>query len=244
MKVEESRKFQDIVQAIKKDIVLGKVKSNEKIPSERELSQEFRVGRGTIREALKTLEAIGLLSTVRGRAGGYFVNEGALEISKDALISTIKLEKSIIVDSLVFRKMLEPKTCLHAALKRSEKNLHEMKRAIKDMEEGFKDPEVCARANLHFHLEIGKSSKNPFIIQFYPSLFNMLLETSKMAHHLPTQIEVTIFFHREIFETIKKKQPEKAEILMDAHLSYILNDIQQAKELGTKFSPTLTKGIL
>ncbi len=242
MIADESRKFQDIVRAIKRDIVVGKVKSNEKIPSERELSEEFGVGRGTIREALKTLEAIGLLTTVRGRAGGYFVNEGALEISQDALASTIKLEESIIIDSLIFRKMFEPKICLHAALNRSVRNLHEMRRAISDMEKGSEDPEACARANLKFHLEIGKSSKNPFVVEFYPHLFNMLMETSKMVHHLPTQIEVTIFFHKEIFETIKKKQPEKAEILMDGHLSYIINDMQQAKELRMKSNKSSGKG--
>lgn len=232
----ENRKFQDIVHSIKKDILLGKVAPAEKLPPERVLCERFGVGRGTIREALKTLEAIDLLSIVRGRSGGYYVNRGAYELSKNALTLTIRLERSNIIDSLVFRRMFEPKTCYYAALRRSDQNLRKMEHSIRLMENELLNQESFAQANLEFHVEIGKASRNPYITQFYPHLFEMLTQTSKMVQHLPTQKEVTLFFHKEIFEKIKHGKAEKAETLMDAHLSYILNDMQQAKELGTKLN--------
>jgi GntR family transcriptional repressor for pyruvate dehydrogenase complex len=223
--------FQGIIQSIKKEIILARIKPGEKLLSERRLSEKYGVGRGTIREVLKALETIGLLDVIRGRAGGYFVNERAAEISLGTLSLSIKLEGTIIIDALIFRKMFEPRTCFYAATKRSEKNLEEMERAIKEMEKGADDPDIFAQTNLSFHSEIGKASGNPFIINLYPHIFQMLIDTAKMVHHLPNHVEITKYFHREIFNMIKKKNAEKAEILMDAHLSYFQNDMQQAKEL-------------
>ena len=108
-----------------------------------------------------------------------------------------------------------------------------MERSIREMEQGANDPEIFAQTNLSFHLEIGKASENPFIIDLYPNIFQtlMVIDTTKMIHRVPTHIEVTKYFHREIFNKIKNRDAEKAEILMDAHLSYFQNDMQQAREL-------------
>ena len=173
------------------------------------------------------------MNVIRGRSGGYFVNEKAPEISRGVLSSTIKLDGSIIIDAIIFRKMFEPKTCFYAAIKRTKKNLDEMERSIREMEQGANDPEIFAQTNLLFHLEIGKASENPFIIGLYPYIFQtlMVIDTTKMIHNLPTHIEATKYFHREIFNKIKNRDAEKAEILMDAHLSYFQNDMQQAREL-------------
>jgi len=233
MNAQGNKIFQDIIQTIKKEIILGGVKPGEKLLSERRLSEKFGAGRGTVREVLKTLEATGLLNVIRGRSGGYFINERAPEISKGVLSSTIKLEGSVIVDAIIFRKMFEPKTCFYAAIKRTKKNLGKMELSIREMEKGADDPEIFAQTNLAFHLEIGNASGNPFILNLYPYIFQALrvIDTTKMIHNLPTHIEVTKYFHREILNKIKNRDAEKAEILMDAHLSYFQNDMQQAREL-------------
>lgn len=231
---DEAKVYQEILQIIKRDIVLGKVRPNEKLPSERKLSDQFRVGRGTIREVLKTLEAIGLLTVVRGRgrSGGYFISDSADEISKDALFSAVELEDSILIDSLAFRKMFEPKACFLAAAKRNVKNLDELESAIRTMERDGGDPDVYSQSNIDFHFSIVKASNNPFIIKIYPHLFQTLRRTGKMVHQLPTQVEATKYFHRQIYMSIKKRNAENAEFLMDAHLSYVQNDIREGKELS------------
>ncbi len=223
--------FQEILQSIKRDILLGKIGPNEKLPPERKLSEKYAVGRGTIRESLKALEAIGFLKVMRGRSGGYFVKEGAAELFKEALKFTIKIEGSAIFDSLIFRKIIEPKTCFYAAIKGSNKHIYEMERSIEEMEAGINDPEIYAQSNLTFHCAIGKASGNPFIEEIYLHMSKMLSETAKMVHSLPTQTKATLFFHEEILESIKKRDPERAENLMDAHLSYTQNDLREAKEL-------------
>jgi len=228
----ENRRFQDIVQFIKRDILIGKVKPLEKLPSERKLSQKYEVARGTIREALKTIEAIGLVNVISGGKGGYFINEKAPEISEKTLSSAIKLEDALIGDSLAFRRIIEPKTSFYAAKKRTSKNLRELQNSIRKMEEGAQDPEIYAESNFDFHYEIAKASGNPFIIGTYQHFIQMMMETAKMVHSVPTLIEVTEYFHREIYNSIKNQDGERAELMMDAHLATVPNYIQEGKELN------------
>ena len=112
------RVFEDIVQIIKSDIASNKLKPNHKLGSERSLSQRFKVGRGSIREAIKTLEAIGLVTLKNGRGGGIFVSETANHKTTSALSSLLRLEKSNLLESLEFRKMIEPKMTFYAAIRR------------------------------------------------------------------------------------------------------------------------------
>jgi GntR family transcriptional regulator, transcriptional repressor for pyruvate dehydrogenase complex len=233
MDIEHSR-FQDIVRFIKRDIFVGKIKPLEKLPSERKLSEKYEVGRGTIREALKAIEAIGLVNVISGRKGGYFINEKAPEISEKALYSSIKLEDAFIGDSLVFRRMLEPKTCFYAAKKRTNKNLRELQHSIRKMEKGAQDPNIYAESNFDFHYEIAKASGNPFIIGTYQYVVQMMMETAKMVHSVPTLIGVTEYFHKEIYKSIKNRDAERAEFMMDAHLATVPNYIQERKELKVK----------
>jgi DNA-binding FadR family transcriptional regulator len=223
--------YQEILQSIKRDILLGKIRPNERLPSERKLSQKYNVGRGAIRESLKALEAIGFLKVVRGRSGGYFAKENAPELFKEALSFTIEVEKSTFFESLIFRKIIEPKTCFYAAIKRTKQNIHVMERSIVDMEEGIESTEICARSNVIFHCEIGKASGNPFIEELYIHMSNMLSETGKMIHSLTSQTKAVLFFHKEILDSIKQGESERAETLMDAHLSYTHNDWIEAKKL-------------
>jgi len=223
--------FQEIVQSIKRDILLGKLGPCEKLPPERALSEKYAVGRGTIRESLKALEAIGFLNVIRGRSGGYFVKEGAAELFKEALDFTISIEKSSVFDSLIFRRIIEPKTCFYAAIKRSDKNIDQMERAIVEMTEGINDPKIYAESNFAFHYEIGKATGNPFIQEIYMHIYKMLSETAQTIHALPTQTKATLFFHKEILESIKKGDSERAESFMDAHISYVQNDLREANEL-------------
>ena len=106
-----------------------------------------------------------------------------------------------------------------------------MERSIIDMEEGIEDIEICARNNVIFHCEIGKASGNPYIEELYIHMSKMLLTTGKMLHNLTSQTKIILFFHKEILESIKSKESERAETLMDAHLSYTQNDYIEAKKL-------------
>ena len=73
--VKQPRISEEVLRQLKEAILLGQFKSGEKLPSERELTEEFRVSRGVIREAIRALEITGFVVTRQGPAGGAFVTE-------------------------------------------------------------------------------------------------------------------------------------------------------------------------
>jgi len=73
--IKQSRLSEEVLSQLKEAILLGKFKSGQKIPSERELTEAFQVSRGVVREAIRALEITGFVVLRQGPAGGAFVTD-------------------------------------------------------------------------------------------------------------------------------------------------------------------------
>ncbi|MGD8741085.1 MAG: GntR family transcriptional regulator, partial [Desulfobacterales bacterium] len=73
--IRQFRFSQQVLSQLKESILIGKFKSGEKLPSERELTEEFQVSRGVIREAIRILEITGFVVLRQGPTGGAFVTD-------------------------------------------------------------------------------------------------------------------------------------------------------------------------
>ena len=226
------RVFEDIVLLIKNDIAAGRAKPNEKLGSERTLSQKYQAGRGSIREAIKTLEAIGLVTLRNGRGGGIFVSEVANRQTEKTLYSLLKLEKSNLLESLEFRKMIEPKMAFYAAIRRTKEDLRSLLKSLHQLEKKGGLGDLFSKANLNFHLTIARASHNAFAYSFYQNTIPMLDDTARLVQDVPGQFDLTVHFHEQIYEAIQEKDPQKSEMLMNAHLSQLENDIRIAHDLS------------
>jgi len=226
-----NRIFEDVAELIKADIASGKIRPGQKLGSERSLSARFKCGRGSIRESIKTLEAVQLVTLKKGRGGGIIVSDSASQKAVNALSSLLKLEESNLLESLEFRKMIEPKMAFYASVRRTKKDLRVMLKSINDMKSFSKTPEAFSKSNLTFHLAIAEASKNAFLKSFYQNTIPMLEDTASLVQDVPFQLDLTIHFHTQIYKAILSKDPQKSEMLMNAHLSQIENDIRIARDL-------------
>ena len=73
------RSFDDVVEQVRRSIVDGAIAAGDRLPSEREMAEQFGVSRATLREALRALEALGLLEIRRGAQGGAFAVDASSE---------------------------------------------------------------------------------------------------------------------------------------------------------------------
>ena len=167
----------------------------------------------------------------KGRGGGIIVSDSASQKAINALSSLLKLEESNLLESLEFRKMIEPKMAFYASVRRTKKDLRIMLKSINDMKSFSRSPEMFSKANLTFHLAIAEASKNVFLKSFYQNTMQMLEDTASLVHNVPFQLDLTIHFHTQIYKAILSKDPQKSEMLMNAHLSQIENDIRIARDL-------------
>jgi DNA-binding GntR family transcriptional regulator len=92
VKVRRVRSFDDVVDQVRAAIIDGSILAGERLPSERELAEQFGVSRATLREALRALEAVGLIEIRVGAHGGAFATDGPGDRAVGSLRPVIDLE--------------------------------------------------------------------------------------------------------------------------------------------------------
>ncbi|MBG0738597.1 FadR family transcriptional regulator [Paeniglutamicibacter antarcticus] len=156
--------YERVVEQIEQAIVGGEVHPGQRLPSERELMVQFSVSRSTIREALRVLQAQGLIASRPGGRGGAEI----LAPSPDVLgrsFSTMARVASLSLSQLVqFRIVLESSACQLAAALRTDEQVATMGEAIAVMEaEVVNGSESFNRADLDFHATVWAASQNDLL---------------------------------------------------------------------------------
>jgi len=149
-----------IVQAI----ATGALRPGDRLPSEHEQARGFRVSRAAVREALRSLVEMGLVTTVPGRGGGSFVNRAeTAPVARnlgEAMDVLLHLDAINIAELLEARRALEGVCARLAAERRSDAHLRE----IADVLEAARDPELSTEAwlglDVRFHRAVATSAEN------------------------------------------------------------------------------------
>jgi GntR family transcriptional regulator, transcriptional repressor for pyruvate dehydrogenase complex len=113
--IKQSRVSGEVTEQLKQSILLGHFKSGEKLPPERELAEQFQVSRVAIREALRTLENSGFITTRQGVTGGTFVTELTFQQLGNAFLDLFLAEKISIPELYQVRLLVEPEVARLAA---------------------------------------------------------------------------------------------------------------------------------
>lgn len=95
VKARRVRSFDDVVEQVRSAVFDGTIGAGERLPSERELAEQFGVSRATLREALRALEASGIIEIRVGAHGGAFATEGTVERSVDGLRQVFDVEAAM-----------------------------------------------------------------------------------------------------------------------------------------------------
>ena len=112
---KQLRVSEGISEQIKQSILLGQFKPDDKLPSERELAEQFQVSRVAIREALRILELSGFITTRQGITGGAFVTDLSFDHLIGAFLDLFKAGKISIPDMNHVRILVEPEVARLAA---------------------------------------------------------------------------------------------------------------------------------
>jgi GntR family transcriptional regulator, transcriptional repressor for pyruvate dehydrogenase complex len=114
--IKTSRVFEDVLIQLKEAILKGAVKSGDKLPSERELTLQFQVSRGVIREAIRALELSGFVVLRQGPAGGAFVTDLSFSQVGNAFLDLFLANTVSMAEVAQVRSHVEPKVAQLAAL--------------------------------------------------------------------------------------------------------------------------------
>jgi GntR family transcriptional repressor for pyruvate dehydrogenase complex len=175
---------QNIVNQIRKAIFNGVLKPGDKLPSDKELMDNFGVSKGSLREALSSLEVLGLLEIRKGSLGGAFVTEVDTEKAKEVFNNFFVFRDLSLENLFDVRLILEAHIAEKAAsmittddLQRLEQNLQETRDALRnDLPLNYREKEVS------FHIIIANATQNPLLIFLLDYVETLLLDAKKILN--------------------------------------------------------------
>lgn len=210
---------QRIIEALRTKIMAGNIPSGNKLPPERELQAEYQVGRGTIREAFKTLEGMGLLEIRKGRGGGAFVTPAAALLTSSRLYDLPDAGGAGALVLFGFRRMLEPGMAKVAALQRSEEDHGDMLSALDTFARVPHTHQAFMTVNREFFAALCRATQNIYTITFYNNqVLPSVSESSKILYDTPECVEKSMYYFTQIAEAVSQRDAVRTEMVVDAYL--------------------------
>jgi len=204
-----------IEEAIRSKAVLP----GEKLSSEQELCNQFKVSRTALREALRMLAARGLVVVMKGK--GIYVQNISAETVTDPIYLYLQMqsESNYILDVIHARQIIEPPIAALAALYHTEEDAERLKKDQSELISSMGNDQELSRLDMMFHLDIAKASEN--------LLIPLLLEP---LHRLAPRIRSSVYasvidarqlaaeWHENILNAILNRDADGARLAMIRHL--------------------------
>lgn len=180
--VRRTRSSDDVVGQIRQAILEDRLKTGDRLPSERELCRMFDVSRGTLREGLRTLEALGVIAIRPGAAGGIFVSEPQGDQVGAALEALMRFRRVTVDELAEFRVSFEGESAHWAAVRATGEDVERLLELARRFAELAGDEmigwPVFVALDLDFHLAIAEASKNQVRVAIMLGIHRALSEAS------------------------------------------------------------------
>jgi DNA-binding FadR family transcriptional regulator len=217
--VSTGRVSADIVEQIKRAIQQGRLTPGDQLPSERELTKQLGVSRVSVRDALRMLEAYGLIEVRVGARGGAFVTAPAPNLVGEGMAHMLLLAAVAPSEVTELRLIFELAVLPLACERRTDDDLEELAaicdRAEATLQAGAYDVTLSAE----FHTRLAKATHNTAIALFAESFQGPLLASLRQAQRVaPEMGKAGLLEHRAIVDAIRARDAEAARTIMSEHL--------------------------
>ena len=216
--VKRDRLYQGIVQQIEGLLERGELKPGDQLPPERQLAEQFQVSRASVREALRSLELLGIVETRAG--GGTFVRQAQPDDLARPLQSLITRGHTL-TDVIDVRGLVEPAVAERAAQNITKEEIAELRQIIAAQERKVAAGEPYVEEDTRFHEVIGQAARNELLVTVLGVIWDVLrasreewLLTEKRAHG-------SIEAHRRILAALEQHDPTAARTAAADHIQAV-----------------------
>ncbi|GAW93913.1 FadR/GntR family transcriptional regulator [Calderihabitans maritimus] len=223
-----TRLYEKVVMQIKSAISVGDLKPGDKLPSERELAEIFGVSRTSIREALKSLVAMGLIKIRHG--DGIYVCESRGEEQLKNIGAYLMSHQGTLKDLFEIRRVLETEAAAWAAERGAPEKVQELVNLINTVKEGIAKRSggyllFLGEHDTKFHLCLAEASENQVLLRVMNNLLDLLAESRARAWSIPGRPLRSVEEHAKIVEAIVSGDVEGAREAMRQHLENVEKEI-------------------
>lgn len=221
--LKKGRLSEEIVEYIKNLIVQGRLKPSDKLPSERDLAERFNVGRPTVREAIRTLELMGLVEVFPGHKGTTIKNpelDTYMESLREQMSWMIQIERTTLQQLAEVRDSLETRIALLTAERATENQVREMQSILEDMKVTTNDINAYLEKGIEFHSVMARATQNPIFFAIWNAFADLIFRYYRdLLKDLDIKILKKLYqVNIAVFEAILSKDPEKIQQAMSQHI--------------------------
>ncbi|MGC7870817.1 FadR/GntR family transcriptional regulator [Desulfosporosinus sp. SYSU MS00001] len=233
--IKTQKIYEQIVDQISQLVIDGHLKPGDRLPSERELVERFKVSRSSIREAVSALELMGLIEVRSGE--GMYIRQVNVDSVVAPLAWMLFIEKDSDLELYEARKVLEVQAAGLAAERAEEDEIAEMHKYLELMRTDLQLERTGEEADHHFHYSIAKATHNKILIRLMNTISDTMRITLKTSRDIlasdKNKPQRLYDEHFAIYEAIRLHDIEQAQKLMLDHLVGVENEL--AKDLLRKY---------
>jgi GntR family transcriptional repressor for pyruvate dehydrogenase complex len=229
-KIKQNRISENISNQIFQSILRGELKPKDKLPSANELTGIFGVSRVTVREAIRSLEQLGMVEVRQGIFGGAYIKEMNFDTIVEQIGNSLRMinvtfqqlaEARAMLEEIVLAKLI-PRTI-------DPQDINRLQSKIQTAEDYFKGRKHNKRLedNFEFHSMLVKLSGNPVIILMHKLIVNLSIAFFENVKPSTPMVEETFEDHKKIVELLRKNKFEEAAKLCSSHIKAVSSRIVQ-----------------
>jgi GntR family transcriptional regulator, transcriptional repressor for pyruvate dehydrogenase complex len=213
-----SKIYEKVAEQLQKQI-LEQLKPGDLLPPERELVKMLGVSRSSVRDAIRSLELLGLLEPRQGF--GTVVCEPTSQSLASPLAQVLLQKRQMVAELLDVRKMIEPPLARRAALHASTEAIDNMEEILLRQQRKVNQGELAVDEDAEFHYDIALASGNSVVLKVVDLLMDLLRETREKSLQAQGRQQKSLASHKRILAALKRRDPTAAEAAMRRHIEEV-----------------------
>jgi GntR family transcriptional repressor for pyruvate dehydrogenase complex len=227
--IKKTRVAEEVADRIRTLILDGTFPQGQPLPSERVLTKQFGVSRGSIRDAFRMLETIGLLETRHGR--GTFPHELTVDRLVAPLASMLTYQQDLQGELLDVRRMFEPAVARAAATRMTDEDFADLQRILDAQRRKLKTGQSAIVEDTAFHAALARSTRNRVVMSLMATLNDLLVESRTLSLKQKGRPAKSIEGHEAVVAALRLRDAEGAARAMSDHIDQIADLQLHAPEL-------------
>lgn len=218
--IRRKRRYQEVAEQIELGILNGEYHDGDRLPTERDLAELYMVSRTVVREAMKLLEARGLVRIQRGSGAFVRVPDTANVVRQLSVYLHLSGEPASPLQVHEVRRHLEGAIVALAAERRTEEDLRRLSALLDRLDAADLARDQMAHLDLDFHLALARATQNPI----FPLMLNQLMDLLRLQFEVTWRVydewppASVVRDHAAVLDAVVARDPARAREAMAEHL--------------------------
>lgn len=219
--------YEEITAKLLEQISEGVLKPGDRLPPERTMAEEYGVSRTAVREALRSMEMMGVVESRVGE--GTYIKTPSFADVVDPFSMVVAQSGRLGSELIEIRLILETEVAGLAARRRTDEQLAALEKTLEDMRQDIEAGGVGIEADEAFHTLLARATDNEALDVMLSMCAGMLSRTRPITQAIKGVPRMTLKDHTAIFEAVRAQDERAARRLMRAHLNRALRNLNRLK---------------